>query len=839
VAYNLGTASGEIRLEYDDRGVLRARDSLGRFVSTSGLMGDNVDKDGKKVERSFALMGASVLKYTAYVLAAGAASNILSHAIVGIVGLGQALIPVITATLATLPGIILAAVGAIGVLKAALSGMGDAIKAAFAQDASKFSEAIKKLAPEAQAAAKSFYALGTAAKPVQQAIQNAFFAATAPLVDSLIPAIQKMQPFLVAVASGFNLIVKALLGFAGSQAFVDAVSKSMEGLAGFLNALAPGFAPLLEGFSKLASQAGKFFSSFGDSAGQALAKFGEFLGGLDLDAMWQTASTVLKNLGTLFQDLGSVVGSIVGAFTGAGAAVDDFGKAAQPLSNALGEVVAKFAEFLKSAEGTSVLNALAQAFSSIASAGGDVLMSLLQGLAPILVELGPLVQSLARALGPVLGAAIAALSPLLTAVANGLRTGLGPVLPELVEAFTELAPVIGQIAAIFGGVLGTAIQTIVPVIARLASMLAGVLTEALTQLVPYIQEWGTAFQEIATQVMPQLMPLIAQLGSAFISLLPLIIAGAQGFFTLLIPAMRLVGAVAPIIIAAMSGTITIFQGVAIALGALGRVFQSVWNFVAGLTGTTWGQVSSVVRTASASASNAVGAAMGAIRGAIGTLAGIGAQIGGYFRAAVGAVQGAIGALLGVVRGIPGSIRGALGDMGGLLVGAGRDVINGFINGIKQMAGAAAAAARAAVAGVPGAIKGALGISSPSKVTMELGRFTGEGFAIGILKTAARVAAAMATVANMVPLTVATGFEANAVANGSSYGTTAPGIFNNGNPPVAPATPGAGLTVNQTVNALPGQSAKQVGDSAVQRLVFGVVTGTSGLGTAAPPVTGAA
>lgn len=834
MAYNLGTAQGQIRIEYDSRGVARARDDMGRFISMSELMGDDMDSSGDKVDKAskkFQLFGAQVAKVTAIILAAGAASQFTSAALGGIVLVGQSLIPIITASLATLPGLLLAAAGAAVVLKLGMAGVGDAIKAAFAQDASKFAEAIKKLAPEAQAAAKSFYAMGTAAKPLQQALQNALFKATAPLISSLIPAITGLTPVLTAVATGFNSIFKSMLTAFGSTAFIDAVSKAMEGLSQFLLAMAPGFIPLIEGFSKLAGQAGKFFESFGDSAGQALETFGNFLGGLDLDAMWQTAGAALQNLGELFSALGSIIGSIVRAFTGAGQAMDDLGGPTATLANSLNNVITKLADFLDSAAGTAILEAFATALSSIASAGGDAVLSLLTALGPIFAELSPLVSSLATALGPVLGAAFAALSPLLTGIANGLRLGLGPVLPSLVEAFTSLAPVIGQIAGIFGGVFSTALQTVLPVIARLAVILAGTLQQALVMMLPYIEQWGKAFQEVAVTVLPQLLPLIAQLAPLLLKMLPLVLAAATAFMVLLIPAMKLMIPVITVVITYVNYLMAIWDLLISALTRVGSAFQSAWGIALGITVGAWNAIRSAVTGGTSAISSAVTGAINGVKSTFASLSALPGQVGGYFRQMVSGVQSAIGSMLGVVRAIPGQIRGALGNLGGALFSAGADVIQGFINGIRSMAGAAAAAARAAVAGVPGAIKGALGISSPSKVTMALGREVSNGLAIGILQTAAKVERAIMDVATMIPAQIASGFEANATATGQAYISNVIGS----SPAVVQGTPlpapGAGLTVNQTVNALPGQSAKAVGDSAVQRLVFGVMTGTSGLAPA--------
>lgn len=837
MSYNLGTARGNITIEYDSRGVARARNDLGQFVSLSEVMGDSVDRDTSRADRGFKLLGASVLKTTAIILAAGAAANIMNGALLGVVAVAQSFVPIITASLATLPGILLGAAGAAVVLKMAMAGVGDAIKAAFAQDSAKFEQAIKKLAPEAQKTAKAFYAVGAAAKPLQQAVQNAFFAATAPLVQALIPAITSLTPMLTGVATGFNGILKSVLGFAGSPVFIDAVSKALQGVSNFLTLMAPGFTPLLNGFAQLAGQAGKFFGSFGDSAAQALTKFGEFLGKLDLGAMWDTAAAAIKNLVELFGSLSDIVGAVTRAFTGAGTGMDDLSNNAAPLINSLNVVVGKLAEFLNSAAGTQILNSLAMAMSSVASAGGDVLLSLLTALAPIFNELAPLIQSLARALGPILGAAFAALSPMLTAVANGLRTGLGPVLPRIVEAFTTLAPVIGQVAGIFGGVLGTALQVILPVIARLATVLSGVLVQGLTILIPYIEQWGQAFSEVAMSVLPQLLPLIDQLGPLLSELVPFVSLGAQAFLTLLVPAMRAVGFVMPVVINFLSNFISVLTTVAGWVGSLGRVISSVWSAISGATSGTWPTIGSIISSVMNAARAVVSAAVNGIKAVFSTLSSIAGQVGGYFRSMVSAVTGAIGSLLGVVRGIPGQVVGALGNMASLLYNSGRQIIQGLVNGIRSMIGAVSDAVSSAMSAARNLLP-----FSPAKE----GPFSGRGWTLysgrsmmtdlakGLLQGRETVQRAMESTLAGLNTAVNVGFDTNAMAASQAYGTTG---FGNTPVPATQTVPaaGPGITVNQTVNALPGQSAKSVGDSAVQRLVFGVVTGTSGLGPVEPGV----
>jgi tape measure domain-containing protein len=65
---------------------------------------------------------------------------------------------------------------------------------------------------------------------------------------------------------------------------------------------------------------------------------------------------------------------------------------------------------------------------------------------------------------------------------------------------------------------------------------------------------------------------------------------------------------------------------------------------------------------------------------------------------------------------------------------GRNIIQGLINGMTSMVGSLMDKARSIANSVTSTIKKALDIHSPSRVMMELGQFTGEGFAIGLDKT---------------------------------------------------------------------------------------------------------
>jgi len=92
-----------------------------------------------------------------------------------------------------------------------------------------------------------------------------------------------------------------------------------------------------------------------------------------------------------------------------------------------------------------------------------------------------------------------------------------------------------------------------------------------------------------------------------------------------------------------------------------------------------------------------------------------------------------------IRGIPRSIA----DLGAALYDKGRDLIQGFINGIRTMPGKVRDALLDLLPGPLKQFAGKIGLASPSKLFERYGRLTVAGFILGIERSRAGVAAAMA------------------------------------------------------------------------------------------------
>lgn len=105
---------------------------------------------------------------------------------------------------------------------------------------------------------------------------------------------------------------------------------------------------------------------------------------------------------------------------------------------------------------------------------------------------------------------------------------------------------------------------------------------------------------------------------------------------------------------------------------------------------------------------------------------------GWFRGAYDAAVGALGSLLGWLGGLPGRILGALGNIGSWLLNAGSDLISGLWRGIQNMGSWLEGKILGFVKSfVPGPVLQFLGISSPSRLFADIGKWIPAGLAQGI------------------------------------------------------------------------------------------------------------
>ncbi|MEU6267698.1 phage tail protein [Saccharopolyspora shandongensis] len=99
--------------------------------------------------------------------------------------------------------------------------------------------------------------------------------------------------------------------------------------------------------------------------------------------------------------------------------------------------------------------------------------------------------------------------------------------------------------------------------------------------------------------------------------------------------------------------------------------------------------------------------------------------------AIDSIKGFFSGLVADVQALPGRILSALGNLGGLLVGAGRNLVQGLINGIGNMAGAVYNKLVGMVKGAWDGVLNFLGIHSPSREAIWAAEMIGAGLIKGL------------------------------------------------------------------------------------------------------------
>lgn len=104
-------------------------------------------------------------------------------------------------------------------------------------------------------------------------------------------------------------------------------------------------------------------------------------------------------------------------------------------------------------------------------------------------------------------------------------------------------------------------------------------------------------------------------------------------------------------------------------------------------------------------------------------------------------------IVGFFKKLPGRIKTAIGDVGKFLLQKGKDLVQGFINGIKAAPGKIKDALLSLLPGPLKKFAGKLGLSSPSKLFKQYGEWTVQGYVDGIRNKRPLVAPAVSSIAD--------------------------------------------------------------------------------------------
>lgn len=161
-------------------------------------------------------------------------------------------------------------------------------------------------------------------------------------------------------------------------------------------------------------------------------------------------------------------------------------------------------------------------------------------------------------------------------------------------------------------------------------------------------------------------------------------------------------------------------------------WEGAWETIKGIGDTIWEAIKSIVTNAINIVKTIIAEVLGATEATWSSIwEEIKAKVDAIWNDIKSAISTKINDILSTIKSWLNDVKTTIAGYASSLVGAGRNLIQGLINGIKEKAGEVASAAGEVVRNAIAAAKAALGIDSPSKVFIEIGGDAMAGFAIGI------------------------------------------------------------------------------------------------------------
>ncbi|QBJ01111.1 tape measure protein [Mycobacterium phage Arissanae] len=525
----------------------------------------------------------------------------------------------------------------------------------------------------------------------------AVFALAAPLIGLVATALAALPSLVSAFAAGAGAIALGMDGIKAameplnplldqmkekvSGVFEERLGPMVQQIAGMFPVLQNGMMNVANGMSDMAQGMVDAFAS-----PQGIAQLNTML--TNTQSLFSGLQGPMNTLSTAWINL-STAGSQ--SFGNISATIGNFANGFNEMVNTVtsnGSLTAAF-DGLK-----QVTDSLGDGFNRLMTVGieamgkmGGPMSTFIDGFMDLLVSLMP---------------ALTSFSNLLFNVFGTLGTALAPIITALTPAFTMLADTIGTLVSGNLQTLGTLLQPV-------AELIGGALLTALQAIQPLLPGLIQSFSELANSIVSQLAPYIPQLATAFgqivgavLQLVPVIVSSLIPAFQQLLPAiLQMVPSIVSMAqsLAQMMPTIVAIVGVVIKFaGAIMQAGASIASFL-----------------------------LGGLSRIVAVLAEIQAAVAGW----VSSWQSGIETVSSYVGELPGKIKGWFDDAGSWLIEAGKAVVQGLINGIGSMIGAAVSKAKELASSVANGVKSFLGINSPSRLMTEYGEYTGEGFEVGL------------------------------------------------------------------------------------------------------------
>jgi hypothetical protein len=403
--------------------------------------------DAKKLEATISRVDKSSARLTKTFKGLGGGLSLLTKAAAGggaikaIGGVAGAVTQLSGAAL-LLPGAALAGAAALGTLKLATSGFGDAL--GDIRDPEKFAEAIKGWAPAARDTANAIKDSLPQFDQLKSKVQGNFFAGMSMDVKDLAKTyFPVLTDGMGKVATGYNRIIRGATAALQSSRAIGTVKSVFTGLDLMLSNMRNSLANVTLGILDIAGVGVKSLPNLGIAIDKATIKFRDWAReGAKSGDFAATIQTAKAGFADLFAIIGNLGGAAAYIFKGLGGSTESALAPLRTLSQTLEDAVAR-------PEVQEALGALGRLLTAAAETVQSILIPALKTLAPVFTPIVDTITAAMPSISQAFSDALTMVSPFVTAFAD-LVAWLSPAINLLIQMSPILVPLVAVIGVITG-----------------------------------------------------------------------------------------------------------------------------------------------------------------------------------------------------------------------------------------------------------------------------------------------------------------------------------------------------------------------------------------------------
>ena len=327
---------------------------------------------------------------------------------------------------------------------------------------------------------------------------------------------------------------------------------------------------------------------------------------------------------------------------------------------------------------------------------------------------------------------ISAVSPqlfeLVTVIVNALIAGFGPMLPQVVSAIFNF---LNQAILTISGMIPQLVPAITEGIKGICSALLDSLPIIITALIGLVKDlviWLSSDNNVKTLI------------DGILNLVSILAVGLSDALPILLPALV-------DIIAQLAASITDPANVQMILNSVlyivGAVVMALVAALPNIGGVIVTYITNIIANIQYFGSILVGWLTPFIDGIKNTFTNWLSNIQTTFSDVWNNITNGVSNIIGTIQGLVNDIISTLANLPNEVISIGENIVNGLIGGVQNKNGSIISAMQNLATNAVNAAKDKLKIKSPSRVFMELGGYTAEGFGIGFDNTMADVEKDMA------------------------------------------------------------------------------------------------